>query len=259
MKFDWLPFLKSGKSTTPKALPPDLRLYAIGDIHGRLDLLARMHDLIREDARHASEGATKRIIYLGDYIDRGLDSRGVIDALLEPIPGFERVFLMGNHEEALLRFLEEPEFGPMWCSVGGDETLMSYGVHLSRELKSQEERFEKARGDLDAQLPAEHRAFLQRLDLCHDVDPYFFVHAGVRPQRPLSRQTRDDLLWIRDEFLLWDGAFEKIIVHGHTPTNEPEVRPNRIGIDTGAYATSALTCLVLEGTERRFLSTKKHA
>lgn len=258
MKFDWLPFLKSGKSKAQRALPPDLRLYAIGDIHGRLDLLTRIHDQIREDAGRAPETQTKRIIYLGDYIDRGLESRGVIDALLEPFPGFERVFLMGNHEEALLRFLEEPEFGRMWYGVGGDATLISYGVHLSRELRTQEERFEKARSDLDARLPAEHRAFMERLDLCYDADPYFFVHAGVRPERPLHRQTREDLLWIRDEFLLWDGAFEKIIVHGHTPTDEPEIRRNRIGIDTGAYATNTLTCLVLEGEERRFLSTRGH-
>ena len=255
MKREWFAFPKFGGRSRPSTLPPDLRLYAIGDIHGRLDLLSRLHHLIREDAGRRGGDATNRIVYLGDYVDRGFESRGVIDALLAPMAGFERIFLMGNHEEAVLRFLEEPGFGPAWYAVGGDATLISYGVHLSRDLKTTEQRFLKARNDLAAQLPAEHLAFLRGLNLCHEVDPYFFVHAGVRPQRPLQRQTQEDMLWIRDEFLLWDGGFEKIVVHGHTPTDKPEIRKHRIGIDTGAYATNVLTCLVLEGEERRFLST----
>ena len=232
-------------------VPAGSRIYAIGDIHGRADLLAELHRLIRADAERAP--ARRVAVYLGDYVDRGLQSREVIDLLLSaPLEGFDRVHLKGNHEAALLDFLDDGRIGPAWMRVGGDATLASYGV--ARAVGG-DAAFEITRSHFGEMLPESHVRFLRRLAMWHDEGDYRFVHAGVRPGVPLDRQSETDLLWIRDEFLLFRGSLERVIVHGHTITEDPDVQPNRIGIDTGAFATGRLTCLVLEGTERRFLST----
>jgi serine/threonine protein phosphatase 1 len=233
-------------------LEPD-RIYAIGDIHGRADLLERLRTVIVEDAKwHPAE--RKVAVYLGDYVDRGPDSRGVVELLAhEPLPGFESVFLKGNHEDSLLQFLTDPAIAPAWMAYGGEATLYSYGVRppdVRRvdDILAAQEVFART-------LPAEHLAFLQALKLVHIEGDYAFVHAGFRAGVPIEFQDPEDMMWIRNEFLWSDADFGKIAVHGHTITDRPEVCPNRIGIDTGAFATGTLTCLVLEGTERRFLAT----
>ena len=239
-------------------VPEGTRVYAIGDIHGRADLLDRLHAAIREDAGRA--GADRRVaVYLGDYVDRGLDSKGVIDRLLgDPLPGFERVFLMGNHEDALLKFLDEPQFGRDWKYYGGLETLMSYGVP-DLPLKDEEAAFEVARDQFVERLPAAHLDFLRRLRLSHEEGDYFFAHAGVRPGVALDAQAAEDLMWIREEFLGFSGDLGKIVVHGHTPEEQPVVRANRIGVDTGAYITGVLTAVALEGEGRRFVTSSQLA
>lgn len=238
----------------PARVPGGTRVYAIGDIHGRVDLLDRLHAQILEDAA-TCDAARKVVVYLGDYVDRGKDSKSVIDRLLgEPLPGFERVFLKGNHEEAFLKFFLEPEFGRDWKYYGGLETLMSYGVK-ALPLKDEPEAFVTARDELATLFPPAHLDFLGSLQLFHEEGDYYFAHAGVRPGRPLAEQTGEDLMWIRAEFLESDADFGKVVVHGHTPEEQPVERFNRIGVDTGAYITGVLTCVVLEGTQRRYIET----
>jgi serine/threonine protein phosphatase 1 len=160
--------------------------------------------------------------------------------------------LRGNHEAMLLRFIAEPRFLEFWRSNGGLETLHSYGVDVSAAMRG--DGYEAAHDAFLAALPVAHRAFLEVTELNATVGDYFFCHAGVRPGAALSSQSEDDLLWIRGRFLSHKRSFGKIVVHGHTPVARPEVRANRINIDTGAFATSILTCLVLEGEDRRILS-----
>jgi serine/threonine protein phosphatase 1 len=239
----------------PASAPADTRVYAIGDIHGRADLLEDMIKLIRGDA--ARHGGGRRVaVFLGDYVDRGLESRQVIDVLLgDPLPGFETIHLLGNHEHTMLEFLEDTTIGPAWLTYGGRETLYSYGVLLDRQL-DEAARLSKAQADLRARLPASHRDFLRGLAASHVEGDYAFVHAGIRPARPIEQQELSDLIWIRDEFLRSKADHGRIIVHGHSISDQPEERANRIGIDTGAYATGRLTCLVLAGTTRHFMQTK---
>ncbi|MBX6320974.1 MAG: serine/threonine protein phosphatase [Rhodospirillaceae bacterium] len=251
-----------GRSARPLSLaalqavaPPGLRIYAIGDIHGRADLLGALHDRIEADAATAPAGCRRLIVYLGDYVDRGLQSRQVIDMLLEgPPAGFEAVYLKGNHEDCMLRFLDDWESGPHWFSIGGDATALSYGVRPALGL-SVAERFQQACRDLKAALPPAHLRFLESLELVYEAGDYVFVHAGLRPGVPLDEQDPEDLMWIRDEFLYGPNSWNRLVVHGHSPSREPAVFGHRIGIDTGAFFTNVLTCLVLEGAERRFIST----
>lgn len=238
----------------PARVPDGTVVYAIGDIHGRADLLERLHAHIRADADGRS--ADRRVaVYLGDYVDRGEASRRVVDILLEaPLDGFEQVHLLGNHDEWLLRFLDDIDAGPGWLANGGFETLGSYGVALAERATAQE-RLIALQEQLVERFPAPHRAFFTSLRLRHAEGDYAFVHAGFRPGIPIDEQTADDMLWIRDEFLFADFDFGKVVVHGHTVTPEPDVTPTRIGIDTGAFATGRLTCLALEGDRRDFLVT----
>ncbi|MGF1626383.1 MAG: metallophosphoesterase family protein [Alphaproteobacteria bacterium] len=242
----------------PAAIPPGIRVYAVGDIHGSAHLLDALLEGIIEDARSAERPAPARklLVFLGDYVDRGLESPRVLDTLIAgPPDGFEQICLMGNHEEAMFGFLEDIQVGPMWLRNGGGETLLSYGVSLPAAVPGMAERLEAARLDLRAKLPQAHLGFLKSLALFHVEGGYLFVHAGIRPKVALADQHRNDMLWIRDEFLTSRADFGHVVVHGHTIAPEPQIRANRIGIDTGAYATGVLTCLVLEGTERRFLRT----
>lgn len=162
--------------------------------------------------------------------------------------------MKGNHELALLQFLGDAAFGKTWKYYGGLETLHSYGIK-ELTLTDDPAAFERAREHLIEVLPAAHRHFLETLEISAEFGGYFFAHAGVRPGIALHRQIEEDLLWIRDEFLTANRSFGKCIVHGHTPNEEVVIRPNRIGIDTGAYMTGVLTALVLEGTDRRFIQT----
>jgi serine/threonine protein phosphatase 1 len=248
---------RSAPVETPVAkVPRDTRVYAIGDVHGRLDLLQDLHQQICD---HAGEYPVDRrvVVHIGDYIDRGYQSRQTIDYLLDaPLDGFDMVHLLGNHERTLLEFLDDIEVGPGWLRYGGRETLFSYDVEWDLHFDEPEEALRRIQADLRRKLPERHRRFLETLPLTHQEGDYLFVHAGVRPGVPLDRQAPDDLLWIRDEFLNSTADHGKVVVHGHSISEEPVLRANRVGIDTGAFATGRLTCLVLEGNERSFLSTQ---
>ena len=236
------------------SIRPGTRVYAIGDVHGRIEPLARMVSMVRLDAAQA--GPLRRVaVFLGDYIDRGLESRQVLDLLLDdPFPGFDTVFLKGNHELWLLAFLDDAAVGREWLAAGGEATLLSYGVAAPPRRRAPE-HLEQLRRALAAAIPDAHKAFLNALATRHVEGGYAFVHAGVRPGTALSQQREEDLLWSREEFLNDRRDHGKVIVHGHSITPAPDESHNRIGIDTGAYATGRLTCLVLQGTSRRFLST----
>jgi serine/threonine protein phosphatase 1 len=225
------------------------RVYAIGDIHGRLDLLERAIAAIYRDVE--SRGAGALTVTLGDYIDRGPASRGVIDVLAgNPFPT-PYVALKGNHEALLEAFLIDPTVGDQWRRLGGLETLRSYGVPVGDPMIGK--NFAETSLRLRNAMPAAHIEFLRSLKMSLPHGRYFFCHAGVRPGIALAKQSDDDLIWIRDEFLNSNADFGKIVVHGHTPAPEPDVRPNRINIDTGAFATGRLTCVALDDEGHRFL------
>ncbi len=232
-----------------------MTVYAIGDVHGRLDLLNRLLDRISADLAE-NPGTEATLVFLGDYVDRGPDSRRVIETLrqLKATGGDRVVTLKGNHEEAVLGFLNDAGSGAAWAEHGGRETLLSYGVTLPKH-RTDADGWEKTRRDFAAAAPAEHIRFLQSLALWETIGDYVFVHAGVRHGVPMIDQEERDLLWIRDEFLQSDRVMEKVVVHGHTPVEAPSVAKGRIGIDTGAYATGILTALKLQGEEKTFLQT----
>lgn len=243
---------QAGSAPSPQC-PDGVRIYAVGDIHGRDDLLIRMHAMILADVR-AHPAASPTVVYLGDYVDRGSGSFEVIEFLInEPLPGFTSVALMGNHEDMMLRFLAGPPT-LNWLVNGGIATLASYGVGAGLPAIYLAD-LDVLRRELRAAVPPSHMRFLLGLGLMHVVGDYAFVHAGVRPGVDLEVQTQADLLWIRDKFLDSRKDHGKVVIHGHTITEDPEIRANRIGIDTGAFVTDRLTCLVLEGSERRFLQT----
>jgi serine/threonine protein phosphatase 1 len=242
-----------GQQTVRKpAWPAGRRLYAIGDIHGRADLLRELHAMIRADAA-AFEGE-REIVYMGDFVDRGDDSRQVLDMLIEePLPGFESIHLMGNHEHALLNFLDDPHAIPGWLSWGGRETLLSYGVSVG--FATSDADLPRLRDELERAMPAHHAEFIENLQLFHRGGDYYFVHAGVRPGVSLDKQRFEDQLWIREPFNSSSRDHGAVIVHGHSICEQVEMLPNRIGIDTGAFCTGVLTCLVLEGEEQRLIQT----
>ncbi|MBL6934966.1 MAG: serine/threonine protein phosphatase [Alphaproteobacteria bacterium] len=235
-------------------VPDGSRVYAVGDIHGRLDLIEKMHGLIAADAADF-DGSRKVVIYLGDYIDRGEESRQVVDFLLDnPLPGFESIYLKGNHEDSLIKFLSDTSIGSAWMRYGGDSTLYSYGVTRSSASRDQRS-LEQMQAYLKRNLSTRHLEFYQTLKAGHIEGDYCFVHAGVLPGVPLDEQKEENVLWIRGEFLGSKANHGKVVVHGHTIRPEPEVLPNRIGIDTGAYSSGILTCLALEEDSQSFLRT----
>lgn len=238
-----LGFLKPRQSAKKPRLPEGIRVYAFGDIHGRADLLREMFtvvdaDLVRNPVRRAIH------VFLGDYVDRGPDSAGTLDLLIERGRRHETICLKGNHEVFMLEVLLDPSKLGDWSKFGGLPTLMAYGIQPSFNPDSAEQvaLIEALR----KRLPDAHRRFLEGLLPSYICGDFFFVHAGVRPGIPLNEQTEADMLWIRDEFLDSEENFGKFIVHGHTPVREPDIRPNRINIDTGAYATGNLTLLTIQ-------------
>lgn len=268
----------------PPRTPPDTVVYAIGDVHGSSGLLRELLEGIRAD----SEGRAARrrvLVLLGDYVSRGADSRAVVDLALEPgLPGFEVVALKGNNEDLLLRFLDgDLQVGAHWLDYGGietmqhygmnvvnprprdpaeldalrwrSETMADYGVSSARPHETGEAFLEDLRNRFAADLPPRHREFFRALRVAHREGDYYFVHAGIRPGVPLERQRELDCMWIRQSFLESKADHGVVVVHGHSISPQPVVRPNRIGIDTGAYLSGVLTCLVLEGSERAFLQT----
>jgi serine/threonine protein phosphatase 1 len=232
-------------------------IYAIGDVHGRRDLLERLLSAIEHDAtRHE---APWRIVFLGDIIDRGPESRQTLDLVirtLHDVPGSR--LILGNHEEFLLRFLdqrkERRQIGKVWLRNGGKETLASYGIDLRTSLDKIAARFAE-------EFPA-HVEALRAAEWRVETDRYFLVHGGIDPQVGLDRQEPERTRWIRHEFLDFAGPLPKVVVHGHTPTHSfmPEVHANRIGLDTGAVFSGHLTCAILDegGAPPRFLATDDH-
>ena len=239
----------------PAQIPDGRRVYAVGDIHGRADLLAALLKQIQADARVGDYKGPPILIFLGDYIDRGMQSREVIDLLMgELVSPFETYFLKGNHEAAMLQFLREPSAGPRWAEYGGAETLASYGVRTPRSRVAGEE-WAASSADLARVLPAEHLRFLSRLQVSVRLGDYLFVHAGVRPGVGLDQQTEYDLLWIRDDFLNDNRPLGVTVVHGHTPATRPHKDARRVGLDTGAYISGRLTAARFEHDTVEFLST----
>jgi serine/threonine protein phosphatase 1 len=225
------------------SLPQGQRIYAIGDIHGRIDLLNEL--LARIDVDIAARPTVRPVyVFLGDYIDRGSSSRETIDRLIQHGERRESIFLKGNHELIAIKCLTDRGLFDQWMRLGGLETLMSYGVRF--EALTSGKQIAELQAAFHSALPQAHFRFFRDLRTSFASGDFFFAHAGVRPGVELSRQKQNDLLWIREEFLSSTDDFGKIIVHGHTPNQEIEVGPNRINIDTGAFATGRLTCLVIE-------------
>ena len=235
-------FLREPK---PKpSLPDGMRIYAISDIHGRADLLENVFAAI--DLHLARAGPARSLhVFLGDYIDRGPASRQTIDLLVDRGRRHESIFLKGNHEAFLFEVLQDASRLEAWKEYGGLPTLMSYGLAPSIK-RDQEEQIALVRA-LRQDMPDHHRRFFSKLRSSFVCGDFFFVHAGVRPGVPLRRQREEDLLWIRDEFLQCEDNFGKFVVHGHTPVAKPDIRANRINIDTGAYASGILTLLTIQG------------
>lgn len=237
-------------------------VYAVGDVHGRLDLFDALLETIAEDAATLSPTIRPVLVFVGDYIDRGLASKTIIDRLIalkrasDSGTGFEVRTLMGNHEQTLLQFLDSAEVGPSWAEFGGGETLASYGVTRP-----------PGRGDVDSwrdvqerfreNLPADHLKLLRELELSARYGDYLFVHAGVRPGVPWDQQEPEDLLWIRNDFLTLPHRLGGVVVHGHTPESEPFLGRDRINVDTGAYATGVLTAVRLTESPPVVLQARK--
>ncbi|MGI9381700.1 MAG: metallophosphoesterase family protein [Methyloligellaceae bacterium] len=237
------------------SVPEGRLVYAIGDIHGRSDLLAQLLRDIRNDAAAHVSATRRTLVFLGDYVDRGPDSRGVIEILISGLPdGFDAIFLMGNHEWFLIDFLKRPEVLSHWMYNGAAATLSSYGLPTSASILADAEP-NVWRDQFAAALPPSHHTFLVSLELTAVIGDYVFVHAGLRPGVPIDRQDPKDLLWIREPFLEAQDGFAYMVVHGHTPGARPVIRENRIGIDTGACMTGRLTALRLFASDRAFLMT----
>ena len=230
----------------PASMPPGQRVYAIGDVHGCLDRLQALHELIAADLTERPTDAPA-LIHLGDYVDRGPDSAGVVARLAAgtALPDVRTINLMGNHEQMMLAAIATGELDAteLWLANGGADSLLSWDVPRSAQPK-----------EWPSYLPLPHLIFLRDLAVRHEAGGYLFVHAGIRPGVPLDRQSRHDLLWIREPFLSSKDSFGPVIVHGHTPKQEPIVRPNRIGIDTGAVMGGVLTCAVLEEDRLGFIT-----
>jgi serine/threonine protein phosphatase 1 len=234
------------------SVPEGRRIYAIGDIHGRRDLLDRLLALIDKD--DAARGpARTELIFLGDLVDRGPDSVGVVERLMALRETRPVRFLMGNHEEVLLKAaagdLRALRF---LVRIGGRETLLSYGIS---EAEYDALDFDDLMALLREKIPAAHLDFLSGFESWIEAGDYLFVHAGLRPGIAVEDQKTSDLCWIREDFLSHRDSFGKMVVHGHSITEEIDERPNRIGIDTGAFASGRLTAIGLEGDSRWYLST----
>lgn len=245
--------------TSPTLASPDQFLedgkliYAIGDIHGRADLLDKLLDQIDADASKYS--GEIHIVFLGDYIDRGLQSRQVIDTLLsDRLEAYTTHFLKGNHEDALLTFLSDPGFGPKWASYGGRETLVSYGVRPPRSL-SRNEEWNDAHDQFLKAISNRHQTFFRTMPTSVQIGGFGFAHAGLKPGKKFAEQDDNDLMWIRDEFLKANGAFDVMVVHGHTPVEVPHHDHRRINVDTGAYFTGRLTAVRLTSESVSFIAT----
>lgn len=237
--------------------PEGTTVWAVGDIHGCLDLLKALVEAIVEDTRKSSAQKTI-VVFLGDYVDRGPDSRGVIRYLagLGQDELIEWHFLKGNHEDTMLQFLTDPRVGQQWCEYGGNETLESYGLRAP-QIRHKVEAWAHLAADLDHRLEPNERRFLEQLELSVTIGGYFFAHAGARPGESLERQTSEDLMWIRRTFLDSAVGFDRVVVHGHTPEADVHSDARRVGVDTKAYESGVLTALRLSGSVRETFQTTR--
>ena len=237
------------------AVPPGERIYTIGDIHGRLDLLNDLLERIEKDDA-ARDVAKTTLVFLGDLVDRGPDSRGVVERVMQlkrKDPSI--VLLKGNHEEIMINaYRGDKAVAALFNRVGGRATLLSYGIsEEAYDSASLSELIELIR----SHVPKDHIAFLDNFGDWHAAGDYLFVHAGIRPGVELEKQAVSDLRWIRREFLSYEGDHGKMVVHGHTITEQVDERPNRIGIDTGAFFSGRLSALCLEGGMRTYLEARE--
>ncbi len=244
---------KKRKDKSAPSIPPGERVYAIGDIHGRLDLLDALLEKIDADVA-ARKNADTRLIFLGDLVDRGPDSAGVIERAMELARSSDKVrFLMGNHEEMFLDALTgDIKKVRFFTRIGGQETILSYGMPYAKYRNMEMDELAKK---LSGLVPQEHRDFISAFEDYIVIGDYAFVHAGVRAGVPMEEQVSQDLRWIRGDFLRKDDIHEKMIIHGHTISEDVDERCGRIGIDTGAYDTGVLTAIGLEGSDRWYLQT----
>jgi len=239
-----------GENTRPLAsVPPGQRIYAVGDIHGRLDLFEALIAAIEADDG-ACESAETTVVLLGDLVDRGPDSAGVVARAREWQQQRSVRILAGNHEEMFLASFENVDTLRHFLRFGGRETVLSYGVDPEAYLQASVEEVQAMMSDA---VPAVDREFLAGFEDMIAIGDYLFVHAGIAPDVPFEEQRRHDLRWIREPFLSYAAPHGAVIVHGHTIRDDPQDCGNRIGIDTGAFMSGRLTALVLEGTQRRYL------
>jgi len=248
-------FARTAAAAPPPAIPDGRRVYAVGDVHGRLDLFdALLATIAADDA--ASAPAETTIVLLGDLVDRGADSAGVLARAREVKQRRDMRILGGNHEEMFLRSLNDLEMFRHFIRHGGRETALSYGIEkrafLEATLEEAQELFRQA-------VPQEDIKFIESFEDMLTIGDYLFVHAGIDPRVPLAEQKKHDLRWIREPFLSCSDPYELVVVHGHTIREEPEDCGNRIGIDTGAYMSGRLTALRLEGTSRRYIEARENA
>lgn len=233
----------------PASVPAGERYYVVGDIHGRLDLFEALIAAIEAQEAVLSPADTTMVL-LGDLVDRGPDSAGVIDRAMAWAAARRVRCIAGNHEEMFLRSFDDVGTLRHFLRYGGRETILSYGLDQGRYEGFDLQELQDVMRDL---VPAHHRAFLEGLEDIIVAGDYLFVHAGVDPDRSIEEQKTGDLRWIRERFLDSDKAFSHVVIHGHTIFDDVDDAGTRIGIDTGAYATGRLTALVLEGAEKHCL------
>lgn len=254
--FSFLRKLINNNGRRAYRIPEGLRVYAVGDVHGRADLLRRLHGRIVQDSQTGRE-RDNVVVYLGDYLDRGAFVRETLDEIANGLPScFRKEYLQGNHEQLFLDFLDDSSLLETWLGLGGQATLLNYGVKAPGTGFSPR-RAESVRESLLEAMPGEHLNFLSDLKHYYQLGDYVFVHAGIRPGIPLEKQSTDDLLWIRDDFLDSHDDHDWKIVHGHTIRERAQAHPHRISVDTGAYATGVLSCVILEDDQVRFLDTSR--
>jgi serine/threonine protein phosphatase 1 len=236
-------------------VPKNERVYAVGDVHGCLAELDQLLAMIKDDLKEHPV-KSHHIIFLGDYVDRGPDSAGVINRLIALQKTQTNVVcLKGNHEDKFIEYLNNPKkLAPAFFAYGGIETAQSYGINTKLLEEPLENAMIIGMQILDVITNA-HMEFLIKLPSSNSIGDYFFCHAGIRPGVKLKDQSSHDLMWIRQDFLYHPNLHKKIIVHGHTPNFEPEVMSNRINVDTKCYDSGVLSCLVLQKKTHRFLQT----
>ena len=238
------PFVvRSNGQKRSATLPSGTRIYAVGDIHGQLVNLQKVLGKIKADIR-ARPIQDITTVFVGDYIDRGLASKAVIDTLINEDGIGSKITLRGNHEELMLAALDDPDNMKDWCTVGGIQTAFSYGVDVQDLMVGR--GYEAAQKSLRNAVPRSHTDWLHGLPSRHEIADFFFCHAGIDPDKSIESQVDADLLWIRRKFTNDERTYSKIIVHGHSPVEQVDVRHNRINVDTGAFFTGNLACVALE-------------